>query len=132
MDAGGLRAYQAPRSPGHLGLPEILGEFRGRIDEALLEELSALHAAAAMAEGLVSPAHLVIETFPCAQGSQRVPDATTLEKAPKKRSRGVHGSPSGAAVGPHRCSAQPTASHRRCTTSGGAAVANAEGKGMSS
>jgi hypothetical protein len=31
-----------------------------------------------MDEGLVSPAHLVIDTFPSEQGSQRVTDATTL------------------------------------------------------
>ncbi|HEY5869862.1 MAG TPA: hypothetical protein VI542_30570, partial [Candidatus Tectomicrobia bacterium] len=45
--------------------------------------LSAIQAAAAMEEGLVSPAHLVIATFPCEQGSQRVTDATTLYKAQK-------------------------------------------------
>jgi len=59
-------------------LPETLCEFRGRLDEALVDELSALQAAAAMEEGLVSPAHLVSATFPCEQGSQRVTDATTL------------------------------------------------------
>jgi hypothetical protein len=40
-----------------------------------------------MEEGLVSPAHLVIDTFPSEQGSQRVTDATTLYKAQKKRWR---------------------------------------------
>ena len=68
-------------------LPETRCEFRRRIDEALMDELIALQAAAAMDEGLVSPAHLVIDTFPCEQGSQRVTDATTLYKAQKKRSR---------------------------------------------
>jgi hypothetical protein len=67
-------------------LPETLCEFRGRIDEALMDELIAIQAAAAMEEGLVSPAHLVIDTFPCEQGSQRVTDATTLYKAQKKPS----------------------------------------------
>jgi hypothetical protein len=38
-----------------------------------------------MQEGLVSPAHLVIDTFPSEQGSQRVTDATTLYHAQKKR-----------------------------------------------
>ena len=33
-----------------------------------MAELIALQAAAAMAEGLVSPAHLVVDTFPAAQG----------------------------------------------------------------
>jgi hypothetical protein len=52
-----------------------------------LDELIAIQAAAAMEEGLVSPAHLLIDTFPSEQGSQRVTDATTLYKAQKKRSR---------------------------------------------
>ena len=52
-----------------------------------MDELIAIQAAAAMDEGLVSPAHLVIDTFPSEQGSQRVTDATTLYKAQKKRSR---------------------------------------------
>ena len=78
MYACGLQAYQAYRSQGHFVLPETLCEFRGRIDEGLMDELIALQAAAAMAAGLVSPAHLVVDTFPCEQGSQRVTDATTL------------------------------------------------------
>jgi hypothetical protein len=83
MDACGLREYQAPRSQAHVVLPETLSEFRGRIDEALMEELMAIQAAAAMDEGLVSPAHLVVDTFPAEHGSQRVTDATTLYKAQK-------------------------------------------------
>ena len=78
MYACGLREYQAPRSQVHCVLPETLCEFRGRIDEALIDELIAIQAAAAMEEGLVSPAPLVLETFPCEQGSQRVTDATPL------------------------------------------------------
>jgi len=35
-------------------------------------------------EGFVSPAHLLVDTFPAEQGSQRVTDATTLYKAQKK------------------------------------------------
>jgi hypothetical protein len=87
MYACGLREYQAPRSPVPFVLPAPLCEFRGRIDEALMEELLAIQAAAAMEEGLVRPAHLVIATCPCEPGSQRVTDATTLYKAPKKPSR---------------------------------------------
>ena len=83
MYACGLREYQADRSQEHFVLPETLSEFRGRIDQGLIEELIAIQAAAAMEEGLVSPAHLVIDTFPCEQGSQRVTDATTLYKAQK-------------------------------------------------
>lgn len=78
MYACGLREYQINPAHAHFVLPETLGEFRGRIDEALRDELLAIQAAAAMDEGLVSPAHLVIDTFPCAQGSQRGTDATTL------------------------------------------------------
>ena len=48
-----------------------------------MDELIAIQAAAAMEAGLVSPDHLVIDTFPCAQGIQRVTDATTLYKAHK-------------------------------------------------
>jgi len=78
MYACGLREYQAEKTQAHFVLPETLCEFRGRMDEGLMDELSAIQAAAAMAEGLVSPAHLLIDTFPCAQGSQRVTDATPL------------------------------------------------------
>src|SRR5882762_1513422 len=85
MYACGLREYQINPAQAHFVLPETLCEFRGRIDEALMDELLAIQAAAAMEEGLVRPAHLVIDTFPCEQGSQRVTDATTLYKAQKKR-----------------------------------------------
>jgi hypothetical protein len=84
MYACGLQAYQAPRSQVHLVLPETRSEFRSRIDEELMDTLIAIQAAAAMEAGLVSPAHLVVDTFPCEQGSQRVTDATTLYKAQKK------------------------------------------------
>jgi hypothetical protein len=85
MYACGLRHYQVNPAQAHFVLPEPLCEFRGRIDETLMDELLAIQAAAAMEEGLVSPAHLVIDTFPSEQGSQRVTDATTLYKAQKKR-----------------------------------------------
>lgn len=83
MYACGLQEYQAPRSQAHFVLPETLSEFRSRLDEALMDELIAIQAAAAMDAGLVSPAHLVVDTFPAEQGSQRVTDATTLYKAQK-------------------------------------------------
>ena len=85
MYACGLREYQVNPAQAHFVLPETLCEFRRRIDEALMDELIAIQAATAMDEGLVSPAHLVIDTFPSEQGSQRVTDATTLYKAQKKR-----------------------------------------------
>jgi hypothetical protein len=100
MYACGLREYQAPRSQAHFVLPETLCEFRSRIDEALMDELMAIQAAAAMAEGLVSPAHLVVDTFPAEQGSQRVTDATTLYKAQKKPLNSSPASPSDAAARP--------------------------------
>lgn len=63
--------------------PETLAQFRGRIDQDLLDTLVAIQAAAAMEAGLVSPAHLLVDTSPAEQGSQRVTDATTLYKAQK-------------------------------------------------
>jgi hypothetical protein len=84
MYAAGLREYRRNPSQDHFVLPTTLCEFRGRIDEALMDELIAIQAAAAMEAELVSPAHLVVDTFPCEQGSQRVTDATTLYKAQKK------------------------------------------------
>jgi hypothetical protein len=100
MYACGLREYQAPRSQAHFVLPKTLCEFRSRIDEALMDELMVIQAAAAMAEGLVSPAHLVVDTFPAEQGSQRVTDATTLYKAQKKPLNSSPASPSDAAARP--------------------------------
>ena len=55
-----------------------------------MEELLAIQAATAMEDGLVSPAHLVVDTFPSEQGSPRVNDAATLYKAKKKSSRSSH------------------------------------------
>ena len=78
MYACGLREYQVNSSQAHFVLPETLCEFRGRMDEGLIDELIAIQTAAAMEEGLISPAHLVIDTFPCEQGRPRVTDATTL------------------------------------------------------
>ena len=74
MYACGLRDYQSNPAQAHVVLPETRCAFRSRLDAALMDELIAIQAAAAMEEGLVSPAHLVIDTFPCEQGSQRVPD----------------------------------------------------------
>ena len=67
MYACGLREYQALREQASFVLPETLCEFRSRIDEVLMDELIAIQAAAAMEAGLVSPAHLVVDTFPCEQ-----------------------------------------------------------------
>src|SRR5262245_59191188 len=93
MYAGGIREVQVDGSPVHFVLPEVLAQFRSRVDALLMEELLAIQAAAAMEDGLVSPAHLVVDTFPSEQGSQRVNDAATLSKAPKKSSRSSRPSP---------------------------------------
>jgi hypothetical protein len=87
MYACGIREVQVERSQGHFVLPEVLAQFRSRIDATLMDELLALQAAAAIEQGVVSPAHLVVDTFPSEQGSQRVNDAATLYKAKKKSSR---------------------------------------------
>jgi hypothetical protein len=100
--ACGITEVQADRGQGHFVLPEVLAQFRSRIDAALREELLALQAAAAIEQGVVSPAHLVVDTFPSEQGSQRVNDAATLYKAKKKSSRSSPPSPSIARPGARR------------------------------
>jgi transposase-like protein DUF772 len=84
MSACGRRDSPVNPSQAPFALPETLCEFRSRMDEALRDALIAMQAAAAMDEGLVSPAHLVIATFPSAQGRQRGTEATTLYTAQKK------------------------------------------------
>jgi Transposase domain (DUF772) len=96
MYACGIADVQVDRSQEHFVLPEVLAQFRSRLDSALMEELLAIQAAAAMEAGLVSPAHLVVDTFPSEQGSQRVNDAATLYKAKKKSSRSSRPSPTSA------------------------------------
>jgi hypothetical protein len=92
MYAWGITAVRVDRSQVHFVLPQTLAQFRSRIDAALMDELVAIQAAAAMEEGLLSPAHLLVDTFPAEQGSQRVTDATTLYKAQKKSSNSSHAS----------------------------------------
>jgi hypothetical protein len=96
MYACGIREVWVERSQGHFVLPEVLAQFRSRIDAALMDELLALQAAAVVDAGLVSPAHVVVDTFPSEQGSQRVNDAATLYKAKKKSSRSSNTSPTSA------------------------------------
>jgi hypothetical protein len=98
MYACGIAAVQVDRSQEHFVLPEVLAQFRSRIDAVLMDELLAIQAAAAIAQGVVSPAHLVVDTFPSEQGSQRVNDAATLYKAKKKSSKSSPSSPSTARV----------------------------------
>jgi transposase len=87
MYACGITEVQVDRSQEHFVLPEVLTQFRRRLDEPLMAELLAIQAATAREDGLVSPAHLVVDTFPSEQGSQRVNDAATLYKSQKKSSR---------------------------------------------
>ena len=84
MYACGLERVHADRRQSHFVLPSVLAQFRGRLDETLMAELIQIQSTAAMEEGLVSPSHLVVDTFPSEQGSQRVNDAATLYKAKKK------------------------------------------------
>jgi len=86
MYACGIGKVQVDGSPEHVVLPEGLAHVRCRRDAPLMEELLAIQAATAMEDGLVSPAHLVVDTFPSEQGSPRVNDAATLYKAQKKSS----------------------------------------------
>ena len=90
MYACGITQVQVNRAQEHFVLPEVLTQFRSRLDEAVLNELLALQAAAAIEQGVVSPAHLVVDTFPSEQGSQRVNEAATLYKAKKKSSSLSH------------------------------------------
>jgi hypothetical protein len=87
MYACGITEVQVDRTQAHFVLPEVLAQFRRRLDAPLMEELLAIQAATATEDGLVSPAHLVVDTFPSEQGSPRVNDAATRYKAPKKSSR---------------------------------------------
>ncbi len=86
MSACGIREVQVDGSQEQFVLPEGLAQFRRRLDEPLMAELLAIQAATAMEDGLVSPAPLVVDTFPSEQGSPRVNAAATLYKAQKKSS----------------------------------------------
>jgi hypothetical protein len=84
--AWGIEVIQwaCPQEP--FVLPETLAQFRPPIDDAWMDALLAIPAAAALEEGLVSPAPLRVDTFPVEQGRQRVTDATPLYKAQKTSS----------------------------------------------
>jgi transposase len=87
MYACGIGTVQADRHQAHFVLPEVLSQFRSRLDASLMEALLQIQATSAMEQGLVSPSHLMVDTFASEQGSQRVNDAATLYKAKKKSSR---------------------------------------------
>jgi transposase len=112
MYACGITEVQADRAQEHFVLPEVLAQFRRRLDEPLMGELLAIQAASAMEDGFVSPAHVVVDTFPSEQGSPRVNDAATLYKAPKKSSRSSRPSPRRAPPRTPRCRRKPSNSSR--------------------
>jgi hypothetical protein len=87
MYAGGITEVRVERAQEHFVLPEVLARCRRRLDEPLMAAWLAIQAATAMEDGLVSPAPLVVATFPSEQGSQRVNAAATLDKAQTKSSR---------------------------------------------
>ena len=84
--ACGLPEVHADPTHAHGVLPAVLAPFRSRIAPALLDALMAIQAAAALDEGLVSPAPLLVDPVPAEQGSQRGTDATTRSKAQKTSS----------------------------------------------
>ena len=84
MYACGIEAVHADSRQSHFVLPESLAQFRGAFSEELMPRLLQVQTTAAMEAGLISPSHLVVDTFASEQGSQRVTDATTLYKAKKK------------------------------------------------
>ena len=86
VEGVGLGAVQVDGTHDDVVRPEPWWRFGGRLEEGLLDELVALQSAAALEAGWVSAEHLVADTFPVEQGSQRVTDATTLYKAKKKSS----------------------------------------------
>jgi Transposase domain (DUF772) len=132
MYACGIEDVQLDSPQAHFVLPETLAQFRRCLDEALVDELLAIQAAAAMDEGLVSPAHLLIDTFPAEQGSQRVTDATTLYKAQKKSSNASRISPSSAPPERPRSRRKPRSFSRPSKRSCAALAANAGGRAKSS
>jgi hypothetical protein len=93
MEACGRREVKADHAQAPVVLPATLAQFRRRLDQDLLDDLVAIQAAAALEQGLVSPAHLLVDPFPAEPSSQRVPDATTLDKAQKKACNASSGSP---------------------------------------
>jgi hypothetical protein len=93
MYACGIHEVEIDGSQEHFVQPETLSQFRAKFDEALLAQLLQIQATDALAHRWVSSAHVMVDTFPCEQGTQRVNDATTLYKAKKNSSRSSRPSP---------------------------------------
>ena len=131
MYACGIAEVEVNRAQAHFVLPELLTQFRSRLDEALLTELLAIQAAAAIEDGVVSPAHVVVDTFPSEQGSQRVNDAATLYKAKKKSSRSSRSSRTTVPSRVRSCRRRPCTSTRTLPSLCAALAVSAGGKGKS-
>ncbi len=121
MYACGSMEVQGDGSQEQLVRPEVLAQLRRRLEGPLMAELVAIQAATAMKDGLVSPAHLVVDTLPREQGSQGVNDAATLSKAPQKSSRSARPALRHAPAEAPRCrgksSHSSVRSHRGCAAS---------------
>ena len=70
MYAFRIGAVQVDGSQAYGVLP-VLARFRSHLDASLMEEQFAIQAATAMKDGLVSPAHVVVDTFPREQEATR-------------------------------------------------------------
>ena len=87
MYACGIAEVQVNRAQAHFVLPELLTQFRSRLDEAVTPGTAGPAGRGGDRGGSrESRARLVVDTFPSEQGSQRVNDAATLYKAKKKSS----------------------------------------------
>jgi Transposase domain (DUF772) len=78
MYACGLSAVQVEGSQEHGVRPDVLAPFRSRREAPWMEALLAIHAATAREDGVVSPAHRVVDPFPREPESPRVNAAATL------------------------------------------------------
>jgi hypothetical protein len=113
LDAGGITAVRVDRAQDHCGLPAGLAQVRRRLDAPLRAAWLALPAATAREDGCVSPAPLVVDTWPSAPGSPRVTAAATLSKAPQKSAKSSRSSPCRVPPEAGSCRGQPSSSRMR-------------------
>ena len=78
----------------HCADEQICSQWRTDLAVRYACGMRAVQAAAALEQGVVSPAPLVVDPFPSEPGSQRVTEAATREKAKKPSSRSWRLSPS--------------------------------------
>jgi hypothetical protein len=128
LAACGLEDVQPDSPQAHFVWPAPLAQFRRRLDAALREAWLAMQAAAAMDEGLLSPAPLLVDTFPAAQGSQRVSDASPLYNAQTQSSSASRAARRKAARKRRRYNRKPTRSTRTSKRSCVAWAVNAGGR----